>query len=239
MRGAAASKSALPVCHLCGKQFGTNSIAIHQKTCKQKYERERGRRAPEAPVGHLSNADERPLSAGGPGTSAAEIEAYNDAAYDAWSKDLEPCPNCERRFLPDRLVVHMRSCAKQAAGDVLAAGSGQGGGGKVGMARDKGPNHVLPVCHLCGREFGTASLSIHLKTCKERFERERGRSAPEAPAFPASGDGDERAIVPRTQKEWGDYNEVCAWPRPLFSPSPDTAVAPCRHMRICQYPSDT
>ena len=26
------------------------------------------------------------------------------------------------------------------------------------------------VCYICGREFGTASLEIHLKACKKKWE---------------------------------------------------------------------
>ena len=33
----------------------------------------------------------------------------------------------------------------------------------------------LPVCHLCGREFGTASIKIHMKACAEKYEREKGK----------------------------------------------------------------
>ena len=39
------------------------------------------------------------------------MQLYNAEAYKDWSDNaLEPCPNCSRRFLPDRLVVHLRSC---------------------------------------------------------------------------------------------------------------------------------
>ena len=108
MRGGAASKPALPLCHLCGQQFGTASIKIHQKTCKEKYERERGRAAPEAPMSpFLNGGDERQIK----GMTAQAIEEFNDSAYQAWAGDLEPCPNCGRRFLPDRLAVHARACS--------------------------------------------------------------------------------------------------------------------------------
>jgi len=29
------------------------------------------------------------------------------------------------------------------------------------------------VCYICGREFGTASLEIHIKTCKKKWEYEQ------------------------------------------------------------------
>jgi len=94
-----ASPPVLPVCHLCGRQFGTTSLAIHLRTCEHKYEQEHGKKAPAAP------------SVPQMGTKAATIEAHNEAAYSVFQDEaLEPCPRCARTFLPDRLVVHLRSC---------------------------------------------------------------------------------------------------------------------------------
>ena len=31
------------------------------------------------------------------------------------------------------------------------------------------------MCYICGREFGTASLDIHLKSCKKRWETEQAQ----------------------------------------------------------------
>ena len=34
------------------------------------------------------------------------------------------------------------------------------------------------MCYICGREFGTASLEIHLKTCKKKWEWEQDQKPP-------------------------------------------------------------
>ena len=34
------------------------------------------------------------------------------------------------------------------------------------------------MCYICGREYGTASLEIHLKTCKKKFENEQSKLPP-------------------------------------------------------------
>ena len=209
----------LPVCHLCGRQFGSNSIGIHLKSCAERYERERGRPAPPAPD----------LSDNGSG------EAENAAAYDAWANDLEPCPHCSRKFLPDRLEVHMCGCNKGATDAAGAHGGSSGGGSSGGGSEESsrsvskkkpsgggkkggsggggsGGKKVLPVCYLCGREFGTASLAIHVKECKKRYEREHGKPAPEAPDIPGLGGGggtEDRVIMP-SAKDWEAYNEQ-AW----------------------------
>ena len=76
------------LCHLCGKQFGSASLEIHQRTCRLRFEREHGRAAPEAPAG---------------GDNEAATHLFE-------SEVMEACPHCARTFLPGRLEVHLRSC---------------------------------------------------------------------------------------------------------------------------------
>ena len=41
---------------------------------------------------------------------AYDLNAMNEAAWEASKAQLVPCENCGRRFQPDRLQVHQRSC---------------------------------------------------------------------------------------------------------------------------------
>ena len=34
------------------------------------------------------------------------------------------------------------------------------------------------VCYICGREYGTSSLDIHLKTCKKKWEQDQEKLPP-------------------------------------------------------------
>ena len=93
------SRPLLPVCYICGRQFGTQSLAIHEKACLKKWQQEQDklpahlkRGIPQKPDPSLSQAD------------------ANEAAYESYSQSLVPCENCGRTFLPDRLEVHLRSC---------------------------------------------------------------------------------------------------------------------------------
>lgn len=53
------------------------------------------------------------------------MKEYNDKALDA-------CPNCARTFLPDRLLVHLKSCKGNGVGSkpppskIMAGGQGSG-----------------------------------------------------------------------------------------------------------------
>lgn len=50
------------------------------------------------------------LTASGVQGNASYVEAMNEAAWGAAQANLVPCPTCARTFLPDRLIVHQRSC---------------------------------------------------------------------------------------------------------------------------------
>ena len=39
-----------------------------------------------------------------------DIEAANEAAWQASQANLAACPNCGRTFNPDRLTVHLKAC---------------------------------------------------------------------------------------------------------------------------------
>jgi 16S rRNA U1498 N3-methylase RsmE len=45
--------------------------------------------------------------------SNSAMQKYNEDALTNWNDNvLEACPNCGRTFLPDRLVIHLKSCKK-------------------------------------------------------------------------------------------------------------------------------
>jgi len=108
---------------------------------------------------------------------------------------LVPCTNCGRTFLPDSLVRHQKMCkggSGPSKGSIretkhLGADEKSGGGGagspnrgavtkpketKASPTRNPGERPRQLMCYICGREFGTASLPIHLKSCKTKWEND-------------------------------------------------------------------
>ena len=114
------------------------------------------------------------------------MDSYNDAAYDNYkNKSLEPCTGCGRTFNSDALVKHQKMCLKKngisappankenSSSFANSGGSGGIGGGGGGLNWKAAALPVRPkalVCYICGREFGSASLDIHLKSCKKKWE---------------------------------------------------------------------
>lgn len=92
------------VCYICSREFGTKSISIHEPQCLEKWHKEneklprnQRRNVPTKPEGILSSGN-------------YDSSKYNEEAWKASQANLAQCPNCSRTFLPDRLVVHLRSC---------------------------------------------------------------------------------------------------------------------------------
>lgn len=104
----------LMVCVLCGREFGSTSLPIHMKTCRVKFDQEQEN----LPKHMRKNADKlienynknmTMLQAGG----NYSVDQVNNDAFDQYNKEaLAKCENCGRTFLPDRLIVHQRSCLK-------------------------------------------------------------------------------------------------------------------------------
>lgn len=132
----------LPSCYLCGQQFGNASIAIHVPQCYVKRLAQweagdpatRGKRPK-----HPDEANWKPVKADGSAMSAQE---QADAQFQEFASNLEPCPNCGRKFLADRLTVHLRSCkpgnaAKRPGQTAPRTAAGASDDGESGGERER------------------------------------------------------------------------------------------------------
>ncbi|KAL5004754.1 hypothetical protein ScPMuIL_018210 [Solemya velum] len=98
------------VCYICGREFGTKSISIHEPQCLQKWTNENSR-LPK----HLQRpVPKKPEIQLVTGKGNYNMDEFNEAAYASAQSNLVPCDNCGRTFLPDRLVVHLKSCKPKA-----------------------------------------------------------------------------------------------------------------------------
>ena len=114
------------MCYLCGQQFGTASLGIHQKQCytKKLLQWERGDPETRGPRPVLRTPEQQSIAnetgindsrssngAGYSAMSAKQMEQFNNMQFQEFQEQsLVPCENCGRTFFPDRLQVHLRSC---------------------------------------------------------------------------------------------------------------------------------
>lgn len=184
------------ICYICGKEYGTASIDIHLKTCKKKWEDEESKK---------DKKDRRPLpqppkqfeeiKAKGMTLKQKDIDNLNEENFKHFNEESRvQCPFCPRKFLPDRLEVHLRSCGKgkEKPETKSATMTPQVKGKGIKEANSSASKIVQRpkalVCYICGKEYGTHSLEIHLKTCKKKWEEQESSKpvdkrmpVPEAP----------------------------------------------------------
>jgi hypothetical protein len=148
------------MCYICGREFGKSSLEIHIKQCIEK--NTDGKKVPKVPKELAEILDK---NAHKEEITNNDIINYNEVANKIFKEhSMKTCNGCGRRFLPDRLEVHLRSCKSADPGTMY-------------KSKSPGPS-VRPrmqMCPLCGREFGSLSLPIHMKTCKDRFELEQSK----------------------------------------------------------------
>lgn len=157
----------LVICYICGREFGSKSISIHEPQCLEKWKIENKslpknlrRKLPKKPEG-LAN-------------SGAGLLHYNESASQAAVAQLVPCHNCGRTFAPDRLPVHQRSCKPQSGtvGKALPSATGSLGNGVASYSSGSTFAKQKPqflVCYICGRDFGSKSLVIHEPQCLKKW----------------------------------------------------------------------
>ncbi|XP_075049147.1 zinc finger protein 474-like [Mixophyes fleayi] len=168
------------VCYICGREFGSKSIDIHEPKCLEKWHIENKslpkslRRA--VPIKPQTSAD-------------SSDDAVNAAAWQSSQAQLLPCGNCGRTFLPERLLVHQKSCKPSGKSlgsphstvnktltnpsSITAAKTASEFSDTQNTQNPTKPKTL--ICYICGREFGTKSLPIHEPKCLEKWKVENDR----------------------------------------------------------------
>ncbi|CAI9538804.1 unnamed protein product [Staurois parvus] len=154
------------VCYICGREFGSKSIAIHEPKCLEKW--------------HVENQNlpkhlRRPAPVK-PQVAAHSSSSENEAAWQSSQAQLLPCGNCGRTFLPDRLLVHQKSCKpkdKNLGSAHITVNKTVTHTSSLTASKTAKPKTL--ICYICGREFGTKSLPIHEPKCLEKWKIENDR----------------------------------------------------------------
>lgn len=148
-------------CYICGREFGTASLPLHEPKCLEKWERE-NRKLPR------QLQKKRPIKPDTPMTK----EEWNKFAWESAQAQLISCKNCQRTFLPDRLEVHLRSCKEPQRGPVKSS--------SVSAISDLSHKTTLPQpipglvpCPHCGKMFGSKSVKIHEPQCLKKLQKEK------------------------------------------------------------------
>ena len=173
------------------------------------------------------------------GMTSDKMKEYNDEAFKDWNeKALVPCENCGRTFLPDRLVVHLRSCKPKENQTPMKRGAKDKNltpSRPTSTAGRKAPSTVkktsIPknppglIWYIWGRKYGTTSLDIHLKSWEKQFEAEQSKLPPgeRRPVPQPPTNFDEIRTKELTEADMDRYNEEA------FKNYNEKALVPCQN----------
>uniref|UniRef100_A0A7M4F1S8 Zinc finger protein 475 n=1 Tax=Crocodylus porosus TaxID=8502 RepID=A0A7M4F1S8_CROPO len=99
------------ICYICGREYGTKSIAIHEPQCLKKWHNENDMLPKHLRRPEPKKPEVKSIQAHG----FYDLDALNEASWNSAQSQLVPCDICGRTFLPDRLIVHQRSCKPKPA----------------------------------------------------------------------------------------------------------------------------
>ncbi|XP_061172765.1 zinc finger protein 474-like isoform X2 [Saccostrea echinata] len=166
------------LCYICGRKYGTKSISVHEPQCLEKWRKENA----QLPKSQRRKTPVKPEIIG---SGSNNIEAMNEAAWQSSQAQLLPCDRCGRTFAPDRLAVHQRACkapgggkgktpsATSTSGNTPSTNSG--GSSPVPKKTNAPTQPQFVLCYICGRKFGSKSISIHEPQCLEKWKVENSR----------------------------------------------------------------
>jgi len=114
--GVSWNKPVALICHICGREYGTTSLAIHLPQCAKLWKdrqkllpRSERRPVPTAPL-KLSEITAMKIDS----SDTAAMEQFNKTMMGVFvEKGLVGCQHCGRRFLEEKLPVHQRSCTAE------------------------------------------------------------------------------------------------------------------------------
>ncbi|GFR40425.1 hypothetical protein Agub_g999 [Astrephomene gubernaculifera] len=238
-------------CYLCGQQYGSQSLMVHIPQCQKKWvmveaSKPRREQRPLPPMPPELEAGVLPSSPGEVEAFNSRMYAYWDKV------SLVACPICARTFRPDAFERHAKVCTPDNPGGPLgpnkhatarppsarppgmggggsparpasasrAAGGGGGGGGTP--PRREGERPRAYVCYLCGQQFGSQSLTIHIPQCYEKWlkveatkpAKERRPPPPPPPELDQPLPTRPHEIDEFNSKMFGYYNGVSLMPCP-------------------------
>lgn len=186
------------ICYICGRPFGSKSLPLHEPHCLERWKRENEL----LPVNQRRPMPQKPET-----NVSMTRDEFNEASWQSFQANLVPCPNCGRTFFPERLLVHERVCKEpgnknnkiQSTNPQLPPQSpiSQSDIQLVQeSSKETAAKIPLATCYICGRLFGSKSISIHEPQClkKWRMENEKlpphmKRPEPEKPALVLNDDG--------------------------------------------------
>ena len=169
------------------RQYMVHSFGIHVAQCQELFEKREAlkpakerRKCPVDPASYFQDM----RGEGASKLSGKGLDALNAAAQQKWTEEvLVQCHNCSRRFLPEKLPIHQRSCTAERparrVSDPVARGpvsdynaAASAAGNRALSAHDEYDEYAsntavlgLNQCQSCGRRFNDIAFEKLVFSC--------------------------------------------------------------------------
>jgi hypothetical protein len=210
------------ICHICGRNYSTRSINLHVPQCANIYQQQQAR----LPKSERKPMPKLPLEA-----DSMDLEARNQLAMKIYDDTvLEACQFCNRTFLPDRLRVHLPSCARNHKSEWPPRTKSEYPGAHSPLQAN---NTIL--CHICGRKYTTHSIDLHVPQCAKIHEQQQAKlpksQRKPLPQLPQNYNARERNEV-ATQVYYNHALEACKYCDRRFLPDRlEVHISSCRRQK--------
>ncbi|XP_018405706.1 PREDICTED: zinc finger protein 474-like [Cyphomyrmex costatus] len=97
-------------CYICGRDFGSSSIAIHEPQCLKKWHAENDKLSPARRRKEPQKPEVIYIQDSSTGNMVVDQAATVEANWMTHLSQLIPCKHCGRTFNPDRVNIHEKSC---------------------------------------------------------------------------------------------------------------------------------
>ena len=148
--------SKMVLCYICGKQFTMHSLPIHEKQCLKKWEAQKKSEAAEKLFKEKQSKKRNSIH--------LPVTIKIDQAEENNNTDIQ-VPQRSGSYgdllSPDFATLNNEDDQPQEEESLTPR------------------KPALVVCYLCGREYGSASISIHEKQCLKRWQAKEARKAKE------------------------------------------------------------
>ncbi|KAI1239754.1 zinc finger protein 474, partial [Lamprotornis superbus] len=151
------------ICYICGREYGTKSISIHEPQCLKKWHQENDNLPKHLRRPEPKKPEVRTVQAKG----FYDLDALNEAAWTSAQAQLVPCDICGPKGFYDRDALNEATWTSAQAQLVPCDICGHS---PVSAKVARRPPTV--ICYVCGREYGTKSISIHEPQCLKKWHQE-------------------------------------------------------------------
>ncbi|KAL6256326.1 hypothetical protein P5V15_012443 [Pogonomyrmex californicus] len=97
-------------CYICGRDFGSSSIAIHEPQCLKKWHAENDKLSPARRRKEPQKPEIIYIQDPRTGNMVIDQAATAEVNWMTHLSQLVPCKHCGRTFNPDRVNIHEKSC---------------------------------------------------------------------------------------------------------------------------------